>query len=151
MRDDVLPAITISLREIPKRLVLSCEGDTVSIISEGEVKAATKVAETRLQNVFKSKFATDAFELLSADSAGKTFKITRSGNDVSVTIDDVAVNFGGDKEASVILEPGLHLLVAFIRGMPSAKGSVKVDGIGTAEMEIADGTNSDFATIKIRA
>lgn len=151
MRDDTMPAITISLRELPKRLVISCDGDTVSVSSEGEVIDVAKIAETRLQNVFKSRFATDTFEVLVAESAGKTFKITRSTNDVSVTIDDIAVNFGGDKEASVILEPGLHLLVAFIRGMPGAKGSVKVDGIGTAEMEIANGTNSDFATIKIRA
>lgn len=151
MRDDTVPAITISLRELPKRLVISCDGDTVSVSSEGEATDVAKIAETRLQNVFKSRFATDTFEVLVAESAGKTFKITRSANDVSVTIDGIAVNFGGDNEASVILEPGLHLLVGFIRGMPGAKGSVKVDGIGTAEMEIANGTNSDFATIKIRA
>ncbi|MDT7534291.1 hypothetical protein OVY48_12770 [Sphingobium sp. SA2] len=148
---DIVPAITISLRELPKRLVISCDGETVSISNEDDETGITEITTTRLQNVFKSKFAGDAFEMLVTESVGKTFKITRSANDVSVTIDDIAVNFGGNNDASVVLEPGLHLLVAFIRGMPGAKGSVEVDGIGTAEMEIAHGTNSDFATIKIRA
>ncbi len=151
MRDDTVPAITISLRELPKRLVISCDGDTVSVSSEGDVTGVAEIARTRLQNVFRSGFASDTFDVRVAEPAGKTFKITRSANDVSVTIDDIAVNFGGDKDASVILQPGLHLLLAFIRGNYPAKGSVTVDGIGTAEMEIANGTNSDFATIKIRA
>lgn len=148
---DIVPAITISLRELPKRLVISCDGETVSISNEDDAAGVAENTTTRLQNVFKSKFAGEAFEMLATESVGKTFKITRSANDVSVTIDDIAVNFGGTNDASVVLEAGLHLLVAFIRGMPGAKGSVEVDGIGPAEMEIANGTNSDFATIKIRA
>ncbi|WP_439486497.1 hypothetical protein [Blastomonas fulva] len=151
MRDNIVPAITISLRELPKRLVISCDDETVSISSEVDATGIAKIATTRLQNVFKSKISSDSFEMFVTEPVGKTFKITRSANDVAVTIDDIAINFGGDKDADVILEPGLHLLVAFIRGMPGAKGSVEVEGIGAAELEIADGTNSDFATIKIRA
>lgn len=151
MRDDTVPAITISLRDLPKRLVISCDGDTIAVGGEGDATGVAESSRTRLQDVFKSQFAAEAFDLLLTDTAGKKFKVTRSGADVAVTIDNVAVNFGGDKEASVILQPGLHLLLAFIRGSHPAKGSVTVDGIGTAELEIAEGTNSDFATIKIRA
>ena len=151
MRDDIAPAITIILREIPRRLVISSDDDTVSFASEGDVIGVAEISQTRLQNVCHSPFTNDTFDVRLADTAGKNFKINRSGNDVSVTIDNIAINFGGDEEASVILGPGLHLLLAFIRGNHPAKGSVTVDGIGTAEMEIAEGANSDFATIKIRA
>ena len=128
MHRDGIPAITISLRDLPRHLIITSDGEgTVTVDSSAES--------------FLSQMSLKGFSagLGFMDVAGtRSIDFARSDANVTMVIGDTKiVNFGTGNAATEMLAPGKYEVTAYLRGSGGDKGFAQVEGRPKINLEIA--------------
>lgn len=136
MAKDGIPAITISLRDLPRRLVITTDEAGAILVSEGSGGAEAEGAvDTMLKGLAHTRVIDAAIDGGTDKDAGTgrtIVTVTRSdpkdGGAVEVRLDKCWLDFPASNSIPVPLAPGRHTIYARMRGLPGQTGWAALNG-----------------------